>query len=281
MTAAMPSVGITSPQAHARKRKREADDRDDEAISPSSRSQRSPSASPSSTAKEARTIGPTLPPADLEERPQQPPDSDATSSSDDDFGPSMPTSTSQRPEVCIDQALMISATASGASASSKSQRDEWMIVPPASGDWSTRMDPTKLKHRKFNTGKGAKGPAQAPGRESNTNWTETPDEKRARLQREMLGLKDISTARGSPEDDVKARENAKRLREYNVGYVAPVPLFYAELTQNRRSREVLHSTRSTKRRTLRRKKMTQVQELLIVTRILLVACRSTIHREEK
>ena len=96
-----------------------------------------------------------------------------------------------------------------------------MIVPPTSGDWSSRMDPTKLKSRKFNAGKGAKGPAQTPGKESNANWTETLDEKRARLQREMLGLKDVSTTTGSPEDDGKARENVKRLREYSVSGSGP------------------------------------------------------------
>jgi Protein of unknown function (DUF3752) len=216
----MPSVGPTLSQAQAEKRKREPNDGDDEAASPPSRSPNPRLASQSSSAKRARVIGPSLPPASLDERPPQPPDSDATSSSgDDDFGPSLPTSTSQLPGASTDGPLTVPATGAEASAPKKSQRDEWMIVPPTSGDWSSRIDPTKLKNRKFNAGKGAKGPAQTSGEESNANWTETLDDKRARLRREILGLKDVSTTRDSPEDDGKARENAKKLREYNVSRV--------------------------------------------------------------
>ena len=205
------------PPAHGNKRKREAEDEDDEAVSQSSQPSNSGSTSPNTSAKNPRTIGPTLPPASLDERPPQPAESDTGSSNDEDeFGPSLPTKVSQKPEISTDAALMVSVVDPQATAPAKAQRDEWMIVPPSSNDWSSRMDPTKLKNRKFNSGKGSKGLTQTTGKESNTNWTETPDEKKARLQREMMGIKDISSTRENLKDDAKARENARKLHEYNV-----------------------------------------------------------------
>jgi hypothetical protein len=194
----------TSPiQAEDLKRKHEAEDQAD---------------SRDSSTKKARTIGPTLPPANLDERPNHPVDSgeEDSSSDDDGFGPSLPTAASSGPQDQSNEGQQLTGPGSRPSQPVKSQRDEWMIVPPSSDDWSSRMDPTKLKNRKFNTGKGAKGPAVSSGRESNANWTETPDEKRARLQREVLGIKDISTAKMTSQDDAKGRENAKKLRDYNV-----------------------------------------------------------------
>ncbi len=219
IAAVMPSVGPSLPSAPAEKRKREAEEQDVEVASQSSNPR---SASPSSPAKKPRIIGPTLPPASLDERPSGPAESDEDSSSDDDddFGPSLPTGTSQKPGISIDQLSTASATGSQAPAPAKSQRDEWMIVPPSSDDWSSRVDPTKLKNRKFNTGKGSKGPAQTTGKENDASWTETADEKKARLQREMMGVKDISAAKDSPRDDAKARENARKLREYNVSVMS-------------------------------------------------------------
>lgn len=213
----MPLVGPGLPPANAEKRKRDARNEDDETIPHSPQSLASGSNSPSTSTKKARTIGPTLPPASLDERPAQPPETDADSSSDDDdFGPSLPTVKSQKLAVAPNEASEVTAHDSQPPAPMKSMRDEWMIVPPSSDDWSSRVDPTKLKNRKFNTGKGSNAPAQNTGQKTNGNWTETPDEKKSRLQREMMGIKDISVAKDSPTDDATARENARKLREYNV-----------------------------------------------------------------
>jgi Protein of unknown function (DUF3752) len=207
----MPSVGPTLPRTHAEKRKRDGQEDKDGELSRNSRS-----SSPSSASKKARTIGPAPPPADLDERPTHPPDSNSESSSDDDdFGPNLPNGSSTKQGRTPDEPQTISSA--GPQKPVKTQRDEWMVVPPSSGDWSSRVDPTKLKNRKFNTGKGAKGPAQSTGRESNASWTETPDEKRARLEREMMGKKEVSAPKNSSTDDVKVQENARKLREYNVG----------------------------------------------------------------
>lgn len=75
------------PPAPSEKRKRPEDDANDAA---------SGAQSPDSPGKRRRTIGPTLPPARLEERPAtDPAEEDGQSSSDDDgFGPSLPPTTS-------------------------------------------------------------------------------------------------------------------------------------------------------------------------------------------
>jgi hypothetical protein len=111
--------------------------------------------------KRRRTIGPTLPPANLDERPPQSPDhSDTDSSDDDDFGPALPGTSPARSTP--DDLPSTSPQASPA----PTKRDEWMTIAPESGDWSSRIDPTKLKSRGFNSGKGAKGPAVKTGGDS-------------------------------------------------------------------------------------------------------------------
>src|SRR5437764_1189639 len=74
----------------------------------------------------------------------------------------------------------------------KPKREEWMLAPPKHGDWTTRVDPTKLRNRKFNTGKGAKAPTHGSG-EMGSLWTETPEEKRKRLEEEVLGVRKPAT----------------------------------------------------------------------------------------
>jgi Protein of unknown function (DUF3752) len=95
-----------------------------------------------------------------------------------------------------------------------------MLVPPESGDWTAKVDPTKLRNRKFQTGKGAKAPQKASG--VNTLWTETPEERRKRLNDEVMGIKKPATqgeeSVKKPEiSDAEAEETARRIREYNVG----------------------------------------------------------------
>ena len=102
----------------------------------------------------------------------------------------------------------------------KPQREEWMLVPPKQDDLA-RVDPTKLRNRKFNTGKGAKAPAAKSGGD-NALWTETAEQKRQRLEDEVMGVKqpatsvaaDARTGRGLAED----QNTAKRIQEYNVSY---------------------------------------------------------------
>ncbi len=208
----MASVGPRLPPCLVTKRKRDGEDDDNRSHSPSP-----PPKSPASSAKRPRNIGPTLPPANLDERPPDDPNSDSESSSDDDdFGPSLPAAGESTAHAEKDESHS-NSNPIGPQAPVKTNRDEWMIVPPSNGDWSSRVDPTKLKARKFNTGKGAKAPAQSSSGGVDNKWLETPAEKRARLEREMLGIKDTtSRSKEAPQEDTKAAAASQKIREYTV-----------------------------------------------------------------
>jgi hypothetical protein len=213
----MASVGPQLPFSSAVKRKRDEEPDTLNDHSDTSTPSRHGSHTPDSSTKRPRTIGPALPPASLEERPQNGPDEESdTSSDDDDFGPSLPgagTST-----VAPGENNIQASGETGPQASSKSQRDEWMMVPPSNSDWSARIDPTKLKARKFNTGKGANAPSQATTTGGDSRWTETPEQKRARLEREMMGITDTSAAnpKVTSQETVKVAAASQKIREYTV-----------------------------------------------------------------
>ena len=95
-----------------------------------------------------------------------------------------------------------------------------MTLAPTNGDWSSRVDPTKLKNRKFNTGRGAKAPPQAVSKGGDASWHETPEQKQARLKREVMGIKDTAVSEKSSGAELGKgthdEDTAKRLKEYNV-----------------------------------------------------------------
>lgn len=92
-------------------------------------------------------------------------------------------------------------------------------MPPTQDDLAARMDPTKLRARRFNTGKGARGPANG-GVGANALWTETPEQKRKRLENEVLGV--TSPESGGKSDSGRSRnkakdeETARRIKEHYV-----------------------------------------------------------------
>lgn len=120
----------------------------------------------------------------------------------------------------------------------KPKRDEWMIVPPKSEDWASKVDPTKIKNRKFQTGKGAKAPQKMGG--DNTLWTETPEEKRQRLEDEVMGRKRPATqapvSGKAAVDSAEARETARRIQEYNVRAARQCYEVYGGLTSQTQNR---------------------------------------------
>lgn len=241
----MPAVGPQLPPHLLEKRKRE-DDNDDNSGSENDRS-----SSPDSTSKRQRAIGPTLPPAPLDERPVSSPtdspatalqapeeddldhendDSNSESDSEDDFGPALPTATSTSISKVTPEAALPS-TAPPPPPPPPSQRDEWMLIPPTSSDWSARIDPTKLKARKFNTTNKPHSSPSAATTDSNNNegkghWNETPQEKQARLQREIMGIREPSstntTSSSKPSthkhsaNSGEDKETRARLKEYNA-----------------------------------------------------------------
>ncbi|KAE8451099.1 hypothetical protein EG329_004771 [Mollisiaceae sp. DMI_Dod_QoI] len=169
-----------------------------------------------------RVLGPAPPPAPLSERPSQPANEDSSDDDDedDDYGPSLPPPPGSAAETTYlqrqaeQQTLLTSTTEP-----TKPQRDDWMLVPPSDSDWSSRIDPTKLKNRKFASGKGAKAPPEKTG--ISAIWTETPLQKRQRLADEVLGRSDpssssTSTSTSKPTPLSKEEQaTERRIREYN------------------------------------------------------------------
>lgn len=89
-------------------------------------------------------------------------------------------------------------------------------MPPTQDDLAARMDPTKLRARKFNTGKSVRGGGAAGG--DMGVWTETPEQKLKRLQNEALGVStpaNTSTAASTHESrrTREEEEKARRIRE--------------------------------------------------------------------
>ena len=214
----MSKVGPELPPHLLIKRKREEDIEDQTQINAQSRS--ASSSSSDTGEKRRRIVGPAAPPAPLDERPDTTAAQASEISSDEDIGPALPPAPGQydaQAEAQRHQAIAdINTTREAAK---KPQREEWMLVPPKQDDWSARVDPTKLKNRKFNTGKGSKAPPQKGGGD-NALWTETPEQKRQRLEDEVMGVK--KPAQLGPEDkkasrsEAEAKETRRRIREYNV-----------------------------------------------------------------
>lgn len=92
-----------------------------------------------------------------------------------------------------------------------------MMMPPKEDGLAARMDPTRPRPRKFNTGKGARAPNHGDGIDA--SWTETPEEKRKRLADQVMGVEGhsaSSTAASSNQRDEKDEDTARRIREHNV-----------------------------------------------------------------
>jgi len=217
----MSAVGPELPPHILAKRKRQQEQEDEAEESRPSGAKRP--RTPEADEKRARVIGPAQPPAPLDERPSEPAivskpdDSDDESSDDDDFGPALPTAedSTRTQEDRFGDDPPARSTIDEAEAQPRSKRDEWMMVPPKQDDLSARMDPSKLRARGFNTGKAAKGPSTDVDAGI---WTETPEQKRKRLQDEVMGIK--SSSGNGPTVDVRAqkkraedRATAARLQE--------------------------------------------------------------------
>lgn len=201
----MATPGYQSPPSVLAKRKREDPNEENEQSSPSVvTNSRKGTSQPT---KEPRPIGPTLPPANVAEIPHELPEV-ASSSSEDDFGPSIPKGPQEPPAV--------SSVSTRPELQASVERDSWMMIPPSQSDWSTRVDPTKLRNRKFNTGRGVKGPSRAGEGGIDTKWTETPAEKRARLEREMMGIQEVRHTAEHSHNKSRERQTAKKVREFAV-----------------------------------------------------------------
>jgi hypothetical protein len=164
----------------------------------------------SSVPKQRKVIGPSLPPA-ASTAPTADADSDTGSDSDDDFGPSLPPSDplpgSTHPILDVSK---VNQAPRGETADKESQRDQWMLQPPAQSDWASKIDPTQLRNRKFNTGKSA-----STTKTMDSAWVETPEERMRRLQDAVMG---VGTLTNQPRDQVASNTKSKedQIKRYNV-----------------------------------------------------------------
>lgn len=217
----MSTIGPALPPHILAKRKRQQEEEDAQPILAATPAQiASRSSSPDSVSKRKRVLGPAPPPASIEERPVIAQTADGESSSEDEYGPVVPskaTKASRTVDVEESWETVRQNKVQNEQTDTKGTRDEWMLVPPSQDDLSARMDPTKIRARKFNTGKGASGAGQAG---DNAIWTETPEQKRKRLRDQILGVEEASptdteaivTARKRKDDEEKAR----KVKEYDV-----------------------------------------------------------------
>ncbi|EPS40593.1 hypothetical protein H072_5552 [Dactylellina haptotyla CBS 200.50] len=173
--------------------------------------------------KRRRVVGPYMP-APIDQMPSRSPDGDDVpkdedddSSSEDDIGPSLPgVGSSAADEEAAAQRRLASYNRPK---EEKLTRDEWMMVPPEQGDWTSRVDPTKIKSRKFQTGKGAKAPSAKGG--DNSLWTETAADKAKRVADEVMGVRKPVNQAGDDEDPkekaarLEAVETQRRIEQFN------------------------------------------------------------------
>ncbi|PNS20893.1 hypothetical protein CAC42_2824 [Sphaceloma murrayae] len=200
----MSAIGPELPPHLLAKRKRRLEEEHEDADAAASGAKRSKTPP---VEEHSRRIGPSGPPAALEQRPTtslSAHDEDSSSDDDDDFGPSLPSDkvsnldTKAAPETratAVDQGSVQQPTPS-------SGRAEWMIVPPKQDDLAARMDPTKLRARGFNSGKGAKSSHSG----DNDTWTETPEQKRIRLENQVMGVKSAAEPAVVEKQEASRRE---------------------------------------------------------------------------
>ena len=227
----MASIGPTLPP-HLQKRKRE-EERDSNPR-PESRSR---SSSADTGIKRRRVLGPAPPPAPIDEKPPNSPREEKNgdeSDSDDGYGPAPAPALHQ--VVVVDDGQHVETKDTEVDEVQKPQREEWMLAPPTGGDWNSRVDPTKLKNRRFNTGKGARGPPQVQST-GGTLWTETPEQKRKRLQDEVLGVANPSTSEQAKskksKDQTGDRKIERRIQDYKV--ITPLPITFVPMLIERRT----------------------------------------------
>jgi hypothetical protein len=180
-------------------------------VSRSSSEDRDTGPAPPPASVPRRILGPAPPPAPLDERPSAPPAEYSDSSSDDDFGPAPPpiggVSTGYNDGTGAKSAFDIEPHF--AEQPKKAQRDDWMTMPPTQDDLAARMDPTKMRARKFNTGKSSSG-----GGGMSSAWTETPEEKLKRLQDEAMGISaPAMNSTSTAHDSKKSKDEERRARK--------------------------------------------------------------------
>ncbi|KAJ5348177.1 hypothetical protein N7541_000863 [Penicillium brevicompactum] len=165
--------------------------------------------------KQRKVIGPSLPPTGSTaptDTGSGSADSDTGSDSDDDFGPCLPPSNplpGSAPPVADSSIAVESPEVT--QPEKENQRDQWMLHPPSQSDWTSKIDPTQLRNRKFNTGKSATGP-----KNMDSSWVESPEERMKRLQDSVMGVGSTTKQTQVQGSNTKSKEDQiKRFNEKN------------------------------------------------------------------
>lgn len=189
-----------------------------------------------------RTIGPSLPPSNDPEITGNGDDSDsddigptndtgiaATNGNDDpdsgddsgsdDIGPVLPTGCERsQPGSRIDTNSFEMPSGENRADTGKNQRDEWMLHPPEKSDWTSKVDPTKLRNRKFQTGKSARAPSAAGG--ADMAWVENSEQKLGRKKDEVLGISTSMPAGNESDRTPKmTQEFQSKLQKFSVSII--------------------------------------------------------------
>ena len=97
------------------------------------------------------------------------------------------------------------------------KRDDWMMLPPTADGLSKNLDPTK-RAKQFRSGpKASLGSGGGGGMDS--SWMETPEEKRKRLQDQVLGVSSAPASSKTSSEKARSRqdeESARRIKEHSV-----------------------------------------------------------------
>jgi hypothetical protein len=171
---------------------------------------------PGSVSKQRKVIGPSLPPPREADAANSETSNDDDDDDDDDFGPSLPPSGSVKGPV-PPVPTVSTASSIPKPVERESQRDQWMLQPPSHSDWSSKVDPTQLRNRKFNTGKSATAP-----KNMDSSWVETPEERMRRLQDTVMG---VAASTNQPEDN-KGATKAKLMEDQIKRYKVISRMFY-------------------------------------------------------
>lgn len=99
-----------------------------------------------------------------------------------------------------------------------------MLNPPEQSDWASKIDPTQLRNRKFQTGKSARSGGGGASKNLDAAWVETPEEKLRRLEDAVMGVGAPSSggsgggsAQSSGKTNVeKDRAMEEKIKKYNV-----------------------------------------------------------------
>jgi hypothetical protein len=163
-----------------------------------------------SNAPKKRVMGPAMPPTSAQPEHETAPASDGSDSdseSDDDFGPSLP------PPDGISVAPVATAQPAAPAPEKENKRDEWMMAPPDGSDWASKIDPTQIRSRKFNTGRSARS---GGSKELDSSWVETPEERMRRLGDAVMGVGAPSSDK-QPKASTTARDKSmeERIKKFN------------------------------------------------------------------